>query len=110
MLSQAQYQESVEAIKACLIDLDLMKASGKKVVASARLLLEGQLQEHGPMPVKFRDGSGIAPFVELDDAATEAGLIYKTFKPQCQKFRWDTEARVLSVSAEDASYGFALRF
>lgn len=110
MLSQAQYQESVEAIKACLVALDLMKTSGKKVVASAHLQLDGRFQEHGPLPVKFRDGSGVAPSVELDDAATEAGLTYKSFKPQCQKFGWDAEARVLSVSAEDASYGFSLRF
>lgn len=110
MLSQAQYQESVAAIQACLVDLGLMKTSGKKVVASAHLQLDGRIQEHCPMPVKFLDGSGIAPIVELDNAATEAGLTYKVFKPQCQKFRWDAEARVLAVSAEDASYGFALRF
>lgn len=110
MLSQDQFHDSVAAIKACLVDLDLMKTSGKKVVASVRLQLDGQPQAHGPLPIKFRDGSAIAPFIELDEGATEAGLSYKIFKPQCQKFRWDAEARLLSVSAEDASYGFSLRF
>lgn len=110
MLSQAQYQESVEAIKACLVDLDLMKSSGKKVVASAHLQLDGRFKEHGLVPVKFRDCAGIAPSVELDESAIEAGLTYKSFKPQCQKFGWDPEARILTVNAEDASYGFALRF
>lgn len=110
MISQAQYQESVAAIKACLVDLDLMKTSGKKVATEAHLQLDGRFKEFGLVPVKFRDGAGIAPSVELDDTATEAGLTYKSFKPQCQKFRWDAEARVLLVTAEDASYGFSLRF
>ncbi len=110
MISQAQYHDSFAAIQDCLVDLDLMKTSGKKVATSAHLQLDGRFKEHGLVPVKFRDGSGIAPSVELDEAATEAGLTYKSFKPQCQKFSWDAEARVLTVTAEDASYGFALRF